>query len=250
MFDALVIDPRDNVATALRPLGVGSVETNRGSYITREPIPSGHKFALEDMAAHAFLRKYGEVIGVMTVDTLQGDHVHVHNVGDIIGRSEGAEGRAAAAGLVTKVPRKPPRLGPWKPNDLAARTFMGYRRPDGQVGIRNYVLVISTVGCANVVAERIAAKTDSPVITHQQGCLQLGIDMELTKRQLIGAARNPNVAGVLLVSLGCEFMQPNFIIKELNGKPITVVGIQNEGGTRSAVERDCVLVKELQEEVS
>ncbi len=250
MFAALIIDPSDNVATALRTLPVGLVETNRGSHTTREPLLSGHKFALEDLPVGAFIRKYGEVIGVVTADIHRGDHVHVHNVGDVLGKAEGAKGRAAAVGLVASVPQRPLRLGAWNLSKLKARTFLGYRRPDGQVGIRNYVLVISTVGCANVVADRIAAKTCCPVITHQQGCLQLGTDMELTKNQLLGAARNPNVAGVLLVSLGCEFMQPSLITRELSGKPVAVVGIQSEGGTRSAVERGCVLVKELQEEVS
>lgn len=250
MQDALIIDHRDNVATALRSLEPGEVETNRGRTAVTTSIRRGHKFAVTDIPAGSFIVKYGETVGRATRPIATGEHVHVHNVGDVIGSAEGARGRAGAAGLLEGVTPREPRVGPWNVSELQARTFLGYARPDGQVGIRNHVLVISTVGCANLVAERIAAQGDSPVITHQQGCLQLGTDMDLTSRQLIGAARNPNVGAVLLVSLGCEFMQPDIIKARLGDKPVAIIGIQDQGGTRATINRGKDMLRELKQEVS
>jgi len=84
-------------------------------------------------------------------------------------------------------------------------SFPGYPRPDGSVGVRNYVGVISTVGCANDVAHWIARqiKGTAPFL-HQAGCGQLQPDLEIATRTLISIGQNPNLAGVLLVSLGCE----------------------------------------------
>ena len=250
MYDALVIDPRDDVATALHELEPGSVETNRGTFTVVEAIPSGHKFALRELRAGAYLTKYGETVGVVKQDIAPGMHVHVHNLGDPMGTTHGAAGRAKSVGLGDEVPVREPRTGSWDPQRLRARTFMGYARDDGQVGIRNSVLVLSTVGCANLVAERIAAKTDAALITHQQGCLQLGDDMAMTQKQLLGAAANPNVGAVLLVSLGCEFMQPSLLDDELGNKPRAIISIQSEGGTRSTIAKGIELVRELQQKIA
>lgn len=250
MHDALIIDPRDNVATALRSLSPGVVSTNRGDRVVGAEIPRGHKFAVAAIEAGAFITKYGETVGRASSAIAEGQHVHVHNVVDVIGQAQGAGGRSRAAGLLEGIEPREPRVGSWDVAELTGRTFMGYARSDGQVGIRNYVLVISTVGCANLVAEKVASKTDTPVITHQQGCLQLGTDMELTTRQLVGAATNPNVAAVVLVSLGCEFMQPDLIRAHTGDKPVTVVSIQGEGGTRAAIQRGIEAVLELKELVA
>ena len=84
-------------------------------------------------------------------------------------------------------------------------TFKGYRRSDGRVGTRNYVGVLSTVVCANEVARTIAAQVKGAVaFSHQQGCCQTQPDLDRVTESLIGLGRNPNLAAVLLVSLGCE----------------------------------------------
>ena len=100
--------------------------------------------------------------------------------------------------------------------------FQGYRRPDGQVGTRNYVGVISTVVCANEVAEDIARQVDGATsFTHHQGCCQTPMDIKRVNEVLIGLGSNPNLAGVLLVSLGCESKDIEQVIAGIGktGKP-------------------------------
>ena len=88
----------------------------------------------------------------------------------------------------------------------ADATFLGYPRPDGRVGVRNHVLVVPTVICSAVVAERIAAAI-APVgaaLPHLAGCGQLGPDMNLTHETLAAYCGHPNVGAVIVVALGCE----------------------------------------------
>jgi len=113
-------------------------------------------------------------------------------------------------------------------------SFPGYPRPDGSVGVRNYVGVISTVGCANDVAHWIARqiKGTAPFL-HQAGCGQLQPDLEIATRTLISIGQNPNLAGVLLVSLGCEGVDADQIEREIaaTGRPVKKVVIQKAGAT-------------------
>jgi altronate dehydratase large subunit len=111
--------------------------------------------------------------------------------------------------------------------------FMGYRRPDGRVGTRNYVGVLSTVVCANEVARSIAGQVKGAVaFSHQQGCCQTQPDLDRVTQALIGLGNNPNLAAVLLVSLGCEGTDVARVKQsiEASGKPVQVVTIQEEGG--------------------
>src|SRR5436190_22631021 len=99
----------------------------------------------------------------------------------------------------------------------------GYRRPDGSFGVRNHVLVMATVVCANAVVERLDRRgVDAAMITHQHGCGQVGDDLALTRRLLAAVATNPNVGGVVLVSLGCEPNQPDAIAQAVatTGRPV------------------------------
>jgi altronate dehydratase large subunit len=89
---------------------------------------------------------------------------------------------------------------------VSSRTFFGYPRPDGQIGVRNHILVLPTVVCANGVVERLdreAGTLPLALVTHQHGCGQVGDDLSLTVRTLSGIVANPNVGAVVLVSLGC-----------------------------------------------
>jgi altronate dehydratase large subunit len=118
--------------------------------------------------------------------------------------------------------------------------FMGYRRPDGRVGTRNYVGVLSTVVCANEVARNIAKQVKGAVaFSHQQGCCQTPPDLERVTRALGGLGRNPNLAAVLLVSLGCEGTDVARVKKSIEecGKPIQVLTIQEEGGAANTSAR-------------
>lgn len=115
--------------------------------------------------------------------------------------------------------------------------FDGYVRPDGRVGIRNHVLVLPSVVCSAQTALNIAARVEGTVaIYHQHGCAQVGEDAEQTFRTLAGTGRHPNVYGVVVVGLGCEGGSAERLAEEIGqtGKPVEVVMIQEEGGSRRA----------------
>jgi altronate dehydratase large subunit len=111
----------------------------------------------------------------------------------------------------------------------------GYRRVDGRVGARNHVLVLPSVVCADLVAERIGA-VDAVAVVHQHGCGQVGDDVECTERSLLGFATNPNVGAVVVVSLGCETIQGARLAKRLRelGQTVDFAGIQALGGSANA----------------
>src|SRR5689334_21734932 len=122
-----------------------------------------------------------------------------------------------------------------------APTFLGYRRPDGRVGTRNHVLVVPTVICSSVVAERVAASA-APVavaLPHLAGCGQLGPDMSLTHDTLAAYCGHPNVGAVLVIALGCEQVVAQRLADAARraGKPAEIVAIQVEGGTVRATEK-------------
>src|SRR6187549_2471200 len=118
---------------------------------------------------------------------------------------------------------------------LSTAHFLGYRRPDGRVGTRNHVLVVPTVICSAVVAERVAASAApvSVALPHLAGCGQLGPDMGLTHDTLAAYCGHPNVGAVLVVALGCEQVIAQRLADAARtaGKPATVIAIQSEGGT-------------------
>ena len=127
-------------------------------------------------------------------------------------------------------------------------TFMGYRRGDGRAGVRNHVVVLSAVQCANGVVRRIAQLVPEVVpITHVYGCGQLGDDHRQTQRVLEEFAQHPNVGAVLLVGLGCETLPTTEIGERLaaGGTAIRRLTIQEAGGSRSTVERGVEIAREL-----
>ena len=166
----MIINPKDNV----------------------EIREDGHKYALRDIAEGENVIKYGMPIGHATCAIKKGEHVHVHNVKTNLGevleyRYEPDE--AAIAGWKTVEPKE---------------TFLGYRHPDGRVGVRNDIWVIPLVGCVNRLAERLALSCGGLALTHPYGCSQMGKDHETTANMLAQFCRHPNAGGVLVVSLGCE----------------------------------------------
>lgn len=149
---------------------------------------TGHKRALCDIAAGENVIKYGYPIGHAKVDIKEGEHVHSHNLA------------SSLKGLTD-----------WQyvPADLpcptaSERTWHGYVRADGQVGCRNELWIIPTVGCVCGVARTLAEKTGAKALIHPYGCSQLGGDLETTQAILCGLARHPNAGGVLILGLGCE----------------------------------------------
>jgi altronate dehydratase large subunit len=119
------------------------------------------------------------------------------------------------------------------------KELLGYWRPDGQVGIRNHLVIMSSVVCANRATELIAAAIPGAVpITHQHGCAHIGADMEMVFRTLEGTGKNPNVGAVLVVGLGCEVIDAADLAHRIavSGKPVDYVSIQKSGGTARTVE--------------
>ena len=131
--------------------------------------------------------------------------------------------------------------------------FMGYRRADGRVGTRNYVGILSTVVCANEVARGIAAQVKGAVaFSHQQGCCQTPPDLERVTRALIGLGNNPNLAAVLLVSLGCEGTDIERVRAAIaaTGKPVQVIGIQETGGGAKTTAQGVLIAQQMAVEAS
>ena len=131
--------------------------------------------------------------------------------------------------------------------------FKGYRRDNGKVGTRNYIGVISTVVCANEVAEKISSQVLGTVpFLHQQGCCQTPLDIHRVTNVLIGLGRNPNLASVLLVSLGCESVELEAVVKGISqtGKSVETVTIQEVGGSARAVAEGVLLAVEMARDAS
>jgi len=133
----------------------------------------------------------------------------------------------------------------------SASAFLGYPRPDGRIGVRNHVLVVPTVICSAVVADRIAASI-APVgasLPHLAGCGQLGPDLNVTHETLAAYCQHPNVGAVIVVALGCE----QVVAQQLSdaarraGKPVAIVAIQSEGGTLRATARGIEVARQMAE---
>lgn len=206
----LRIDARDDVAVALADLDAGDEAVCDGAVVTlREPVARGHKVALHALAEDAPVCKYGAPIGLARRRIEAGEWVHTHNV------RTGLSGVLAYAYTPAAAAIAPPPGGEADPPNggAPARTFDGYVRADGKVGIRNEVWIIPTVGCVNKIGERLAQEAGRRyagladgfyAFTHPYGCSQLGEDHRHTQRLLAGLVRHPNAAGVLVLGLGCE----------------------------------------------
>ena len=126
--------------------------------------------------------------------------------------------------------------------------FLGYKRDDGTVGVRNHVLILPTTVCASHVAKRIAEEVKGAIpLTHEHGCAQKGADCEQTKRVLVGIASNPNIAAVLVVGLGCETIGAPEVEEEIanSQKPVETLIIQESGGTEKSIQRGVKIAGEM-----
>jgi altronate dehydratase large subunit len=132
--------------------------------------------------------------------------------------------------------------------------FLGYRRDDGRVGTRNHVLVVPTVICSSVVAERIAAAIapTGTALPHLAGCGQLGPDMRITHDTLAAYCGHPNVGAVLVIALGCEQVVAQVLAEAArrHGKPARIVAIQGEGGTVRATAKGIEIATELAADIA
>ncbi len=152
-------------------------------------LADGHKYALFDIKKGENIIKYGNPIGHATEDIKKGDHIHSHNMKTNL-----------KSNLEYTYEPEFKQITPID-SDL---TFKGYVRENGDVGIRNEVWIVNTVGCVNKTAKRIADITGAHHFEHPFGCSQLGGDHKTTQAILKGLVNHPNAAGVLVLGLGCE----------------------------------------------
>lgn len=178
-------------------------------------LENGHKYATRDIVCGENIVKYGNPIGHATSDIKCGEHVHTHNMSTNLS----SEIEYDFKGDFTSNVRTD-----------SERTFLGYLRENGDVGIRNEVWIINTVGCVNKVAKRLADLTGAYHFEHPYGCSQLGDDHRATQRILAALVNHPNAAGVLVLGLGCEnnnIDEFKTVIGEYNEKRVRFLNVQD-----------------------
>lgn len=194
-------------------------------------LENGHKYALRDIKAGENIIKYGNPIGHAIVDIAKGEHVHNHNI------------KTNLSGNLEY--KYDPHFYDIEEEDKS-RTFMGYVRKNGDVGIRNDVWIVVTVGCVNKVAEQIAKETGALHFPHPFGCSQLGDDQTTTQLVLRGLVNHPNAGGVLVLGLGCENNNIDVFKKVLGEVDGNRVKFLNAQDAEDDVAEGIKLVRELQ----
>ncbi|MEC1742114.1 UxaA family hydrolase [Schinkia azotoformans] len=196
------IHPDDNVWICLADMKKGDELIINGHKVTlMEDIGRGHKVACKPIKKGSNIVKYGFPIGHAEADIDPGEFVHTHNVktnlkGELEYTFNPTNNQLSAT------------------NDKVSPTFMGYRRENGDVGVRNEIWVINTVGCINKVAENLVKMAERSIkvanvdgfshFAHPYGCSQLGDDLVYTQKILANLIHHPNAGGVLVLGLGCE----------------------------------------------
>ncbi|MEO6655137.1 MAG: altronate dehydratase family protein [Pyrinomonadaceae bacterium] len=242
---AIIVNPDDNVAVVKNQTEDGlMLKLASGNTVTvKKAVPPGHRFAISEIEAGEFVRQYGQPIGT-SLGIEKGEWVTHENMSDD----------------VPVVRNLPEDLHTPAPDYFAAdeiETFMGFRRADGRVGTRNYVLIVPTSMCASHEATQISMMSEFMhysrekfpnvdgvvAIPHNKGCgCQDGSNLDVMMRTLANYADHPNVGGVILIDLGCEKTNLTFVEKYLTNrdkpieKPVFKIGIQDVGGTQAAIE--------------
>lgn len=247
---AVLLHPNDEVAVAKQSLLPGTQLVLGDGSIVRvsQMVPMGHKVALVDVPYDGAVHKYGQIIGFATQEIKAGQHVHTQNLGI----------KELHLDYAFSKDYKPVELVP----ESERRTFMGYRRPDGRVGTRNYVAILASVNCSSSATVRIAdyfrmpgALDDYPnvdgviALPHKGGCgAHIGShDLFVLQRTLAGTVHHPNVAGYVVLSLGCEVNQPLDMIEAtpMRDDAPLVLTIQQDGGFKKTVEAGIEAVKKI-----
>jgi altronate hydrolase len=233
------LSDQDNVVTAIKPLEIGTEGAT-------QLIPRGHKMATEVIAKGQAVRKYAQIIGYAAEDIAKGAHVHTHNLEfrGVDTSYEFATNLHPAASPATQ------------------DTFMGYRRPTGRVGTRNYIAVLTSVNCSATAARMIAAhftpdklapytNVDGVVaFVHGTGCGMAGSGdgFEALQRVMWGYARNPNICGVLMAGLGCEMNQIDWLVEAYGltpGPMFQTMNIQDVGGLQKTIALGIKKIEEM-----
>ncbi len=242
------LSPNDNVVVSRAEILEGTAIPGE-DVTTANRVPTGHKLATRAIEKGAPVVKYDQVIGFATKEIAAGEHVHVHNCG----MGEFDRDYAFCQGA------RPTQMVP----EGERATFQGYRRADGRAGTRNYIGILTSVNCSATVARYIAEAfnrtgilDDYPNVdgvcafVHSTGCgmADSGDGYEALQRTLWGYARHPNLAGVLMVGLGCEVNQIPFLLDAYGlktGDRFQTLTIQETGGTRRAVDEAIERIKAM-----
>ena len=233
-MDFVRLDRADTVVTATRSLALGTLVDGVATTVS---IPSGHKVATAQMSVGDPVRKYAQLIGYASQDIVPGDHVHTHNV----------DFRNTAMKYEFSTALRP--VAPAAKQD----TFMGFRRENGRVGTRNYIAIVTSVNCSATAARLIADHFTPEVLSeypnvdgvaafvHGTGCgmADSGDGFEALQRVMWGYAKHPNHAGVLMVGLGCEMNQIDWLLEAYGLKhspTFQTMNIQKVAGLRRTVE--------------
>ena len=239
------LDAADNVVTATRALETGTPVEDA---TTTTLIPSGHKIATAAIAKGAEIRKYAQLIGFASEDIAAGDHVHTQNT----------EFRNTDMDYEFGTDLRPVTQVQEDQRD----TFMGYRRDNGSVGTRNYIAVVTSVNCSATAARRIAdsfgpdelaqyPNVDGVVaFVHGTGCGMAGDGdgFEALQRVMWGYAKHPNHAGVLMVGLGCEMNQIDWLLDAYGlkqGPTFQTMNIQNVAGLQKTIDAGIAKIRDM-----
>jgi altronate hydrolase len=240
------LHPEDGVVIARATLLPGAPVAE--GVAAAERIPAGHKVAIRPIATGEPILRYGQIIGFATGPIAPGQHVHTHNCG----MGDFAKDYAYGADVTPTAFLNPPA------------TFEGIRRPDGRVGTRNYIGILTSVNCSAHVASMVAdAFRKNPItghnpladfpnvdgvvaLTHKTGCgMTQSEPLALLRRTLGGYARHANFAAVVVLGLGCEVNQIGGLMSEqkLAGR-LRAMDIQEMGGSRKTTEAGIAFVRE------
>jgi altronate hydrolase len=216
--------------------------------VSSRRIPAGHKIAVQPIPAGDAVRKYDQIIGFASEDIAPGDHVHVQNV----------EMQDFSRDYAFGADVKPTAYVP----EAERATFDGFLRENGKAGTRNFIGVLSTVNCSATVAHFVAdtfpaeelakyPNVDGIVaLTHGTGCgmADRGDGFDALQRTLWGYARHPNFAGILMVGLGCEVNQIDFLLDAYQikrGPFFQTMTMQGTGGTRKTVQAAQDVIRDM-----
>jgi arabinonate dehydratase len=256
---AIIVDPRDNVAVVKTETfaGLELALPDSSEIFVKAAVTPGHRFATRAIASGEFVLQYGQPIGT-SLGLERGDWITHENMSDDVP-------------VVRDLPQDLQTSAPdYFPTEVR-ETFVGFRRPDGRVGTRNFVLIVPTSMCASHEAQQISIISEYTIwsrqkfpnvdgivaIPHNKGCgCQDGSTIDVMLRTLSNYADHPNVGGVILIDLGCEKTNLSIVEKYLLNrekafdKPVAKIGIQEVGGTQAAIAQGLKEVELMLPEVN
>lgn len=251
---AIIVNPNDNVAVVKKETfeGLTVLLPNQKNVRLKQTVPTGHRFATRKIPSGDFVCQYDQPIGT-SLGIEAGEWITHENMSNDVP-------------VVRNLPEDLHTPAPDYFQSEEIETFMGFRRPDGRVGTRNFILIVPTSMCASHEAQQISMmaeflhykREDFPnvdgvvAIPHNKGCgCQDGSSLDIMLRVLANYADHPNVGGVILMDLGCEKtnlqkVEKYLLKRELEfNKPVAKIGIQEIGGTQAAIEKGLEIVKEM-----